>query len=131
MNVGPTNSETAAAFRAGAALLTSEIAEYARSLAKKRKTLQAIRKALADLAVTERRDKLHALLVSKYPDGVRVDSDELLDDFRALAGLRVGSHDTLRQDLLTMVRDGRAWRKAIPASPKPGRVFVYGPLIAK
>lgn len=131
MNVGPTNSARAARLREQAAIYTSVIHDAAARLRADKRALARLHKELADLAVAERRDNLHALLVSKYPDGVRVDADELLDDFRALAGLRVGSFFTLRQDLLALMVAGRVWRKAIPGSPKPGRVYVYGPVIAK
>lgn len=131
MNVGPVDSPYAEMIRSDIRMWEDVRTQALKELKDARRVLREFHKELADLAVAERRGKLRDLLVTKYPDGVRVDSDELLADFRALAGLRVGSHDTLRQDLLTMVRDGRVWRKAIAASPKPGRVFVYGPVIAK
>ena len=131
MNVGPTNSARAIALRNAVDIYAAEIRENAAQLRADKRALARLHKELADLAVAERRDKLHVLLVSKYPDGMRVDDDELLDDFRALAGLRVGSFETMRQDLLELCAKGRAWRRAIPASPKPGRVYVYGPVIAK
>ncbi|MFI2901430.1 hypothetical protein [Klebsiella aerogenes] len=131
MNVGPTNSARAAGLRSYVLGLQHQINEQTRKLRQDKRILARYHKELAELAVQERRDRLHALLVESYPDGIRVDSDALLADYVKLARLRVGSHDTLRQDLLALVAGGCAWRRAIAASPKPGRVFVYGPVIAK
>jgi hypothetical protein len=131
MNVGPTNSAQAESIRCDIELWQINADQARKELRDAKRALARLHKELADLAVAERRDNLHARLVESYPGGIRVDSDALLTDYVKLAQLRVGSFETMRQDLLALVAAGRAWRRAIAASPKPGRVFVYGPVVAK